>query len=327
VKFRRRNIVLALMLLPVAAAALLDWLGRWQTTQAARERYPGCDTGEQFQLRDGRRLGYRTVGDPSGSPAFYFHAALGSRLEWPVSTDAVRAAGLYLIAVDRPGYGCSDPQPERTLHSWVEDIEQFTSFLRWRTFRIIGWSAGGPHALAVAAWMPGRVEAIDLVGCPAPPEVRVAGQPIGMRVAAGTAAWAPGIAWHLASMYRKVVLEQPEKAEADMLEGVSPAEKQELQRPDTARQLRATHTEALRHSAIGTLEDLRAIAKPWGFALQAVAARVRVWHGTDDSLAPFANAKELAGSLPDATLIDMQNEGHFLLFRNEAAILRGHPAD
>jgi hypothetical protein len=125
-----------LVLLPLAAIAVLELHGRPQAAEAARQRYPGCDSGEQFQLRDGRRLGYRALGDPSGKHVLFFHGALGSRLEWPVSEAAVGAAGLYLIAVDRPGYGCSDPQPERTLHRWVGDIEQFTSFLRWRTFRI-----------------------------------------------------------------------------------------------------------------------------------------------------------------------------------------------
>ncbi|MEP7361559.1 MAG: hypothetical protein ABI744_08270, partial [Chloroflexota bacterium] len=37
-----------------------------------------------LRLADGRRLGWSESGNPHGKPVFFFHGALGSRLEWPV---------------------------------------------------------------------------------------------------------------------------------------------------------------------------------------------------------------------------------------------------
>lgn len=305
----------------------MDWHGRWAATTAARDRYPGCSSGEQFELPDGRRLGYRAVGDPSAKPVFYFHGALGSRLEWPVSEAAVRAAGVYVIAVDRPGYGCSDPQARRTLHGWVEDIEKFTSFLRWRRFRIIGWSAGAVHALAVAQWLPGRVESLDLIGSLSPPGPGKTGPTATQRALATAAQWLPGVAWHVASRYRQFAIASPQQLEASLRSRVSEPERREITQPQVAARLLTTHQEALRQSALGFLEDLRAVGGEWALNAKTIDTPVRVWHGTEDSLAPFGNAEALASLLPTATLIRLEGQGHFLLFRHEAAILRGQSAD
>jgi pimeloyl-ACP methyl ester carboxylesterase len=318
-----RNILIALLLIPFAVLALADWYGRLQATEAARRRYPGCEDGDQFKLRDGRRLGYRRIGNPFGKPVFFFHGALGSRLEWPVSDESVHAAGLYVVAVERPGYGCSDPQADRTLHKWVEDVEQLASFLRWRRFRVIGWSGGAVHALAVAKWMPGRVESLDLIGSLGPAETSAVGRRPAQRLIAAAAAWLPGLTWRVASRYREEALTRRDDIQSKLLSSLSPAEEAELRQPEAGRHVHATHQEAMRHSIVGLLEDLRVLARDWGFSPQSVDTPVRVWHGTADSLAPLANGRALAAALPNAEFIECRDEGHFLLYWHEADILRG----
>jgi pimeloyl-ACP methyl ester carboxylesterase len=323
VRVRPRDILIGLLLIPFAILAFADWRGRSEAAEAARQRYPGCGDGDQFELRDGRRLGYRRFGDPSGSPAFFFHGALGSRLEWPVSEDSVRAAGLYLIAVERPGYGCSDPKTERTLHNWVEDVEQLAAFLQWRRFRVIGWSAGAVHALAVGKWMPGRVQSLDLIGALGPADANPVPPKPEQRAVAAFATWLPGITWYFGSRYREEALSNRKDIQSKLLSSLSPEEDAELRQPEAGRHVHATHQEAMRHSIIGLLEDLRVLAHVWGFNPQAVEAPVRVWHGTADSLAPLENGRVLAAALPNGELIECRGEGHFLLYRHEADILRG----
>jgi pimeloyl-ACP methyl ester carboxylesterase len=70
---------------------------------------------ETVDLPDGRRLGHADFGDPEGAPLLHLHGTPGSRLDF--ATDrydaALREAGVRFIAVDRPGFGMSDPKPGR----------------------------------------------------------------------------------------------------------------------------------------------------------------------------------------------------------------------
>ncbi len=76
--------------------------------------------------------------------------------------------GGRLIAVDRPGYGQSDPRSDRTLLSWADDIVGLTDSLKINRFSIIGFSAGTPYTLACAHSLPSRVGNIALVAALAP---------------------------------------------------------------------------------------------------------------------------------------------------------------
>jgi pimeloyl-ACP methyl ester carboxylesterase len=121
-----------------------------------------------FTLADGRQLGYAEYGVPSGSPVLFFHGAPGSR---HIHVDMVEIAarlGIRLIAVERPGYGLSDPQPGRALLDWPGDIAALTDALRLQRFAIIGFSMGSPYALACAYELSGRVTKIALAGALAP---------------------------------------------------------------------------------------------------------------------------------------------------------------
>lgn len=66
-------------------------------------------------LRDGRRLGYAEYGRVGGEVFCYFHGHPGSRLEAAFCDAAAERAGVRVVALDRPGYGLSDPQPGRRM--------------------------------------------------------------------------------------------------------------------------------------------------------------------------------------------------------------------
>src|SRR3712207_3027181 len=78
------------------------------------------------------------------------------------------ALGIRLLAVDRPAIGLSDPQPRRTLLAWPRDIREMADALGIQRFSVLGWSGGGPYALACAYAMPDRIVAAGLVSAPAP---------------------------------------------------------------------------------------------------------------------------------------------------------------
>ncbi len=65
--------------------------------------------------------------------------------------------GVRWVGWDRPGYGGSSPQPDRPVASAATYAAQGADTLGLHRFAVMGHSGGGPHALACAALLPGRV--------------------------------------------------------------------------------------------------------------------------------------------------------------------------
>lgn len=98
---------------------------------------------QQFQPPDGRRLGFDEYGAPDGKPLFYFHGSPSSRLEARLylSEDLLQSLDVRLIAVDRPGMGLSDFQPNRRLLDFPKDLLALADHLKIDRFATL---AAGP---------------------------------------------------------------------------------------------------------------------------------------------------------------------------------------
>jgi pimeloyl-ACP methyl ester carboxylesterase len=105
---------------------------------------------------DGRRLAFCEWGDPRGAPVVYLHGFPGSRYLRHVGT-AYADAHLRVITYDRPGYGLSDAAPGRIVADTAADVATLADHLGLDRFAVVGVSAGGVHAFAVAATLPDRV--------------------------------------------------------------------------------------------------------------------------------------------------------------------------
>jgi pimeloyl-ACP methyl ester carboxylesterase len=117
-------------------------------------------------LADGRILAHCEWGEPTGSPVLLAHGPPGSRLLCP-DEDATVGAGVRLLTVDRPGYGCSDARPDPSLLGWADDVQALADQLGLDRFAVVGFSAGVamrwpvrpgcPSASAQSAWPAVRV--------------------------------------------------------------------------------------------------------------------------------------------------------------------------
>ncbi len=125
---------------------------------------------QTLKMKDGRTLGFAEYGDPNGKPVFHFNGSGGSRLEHPADKAILTQLGIRYISTDRPGHGISTPQPDRELLDWPDDISSLADHLGIDKFFVLGWSAGGPHALACAFKLPDRVIFGALVCGLAPPD-------------------------------------------------------------------------------------------------------------------------------------------------------------
>src|SRR5438067_1107653 len=106
---------------------------------------------------DNRSLEYLVAGPPDGTPLVFHHGTPGAAVTLPALVDAASVRGLRLVTYARPGTAARPPTPAAVLAA-----------LGAGTFVTLGWSGGGPHALACAALLPDRCLAAASVSGVAP---------------------------------------------------------------------------------------------------------------------------------------------------------------
>lgn len=280
------------------------------------------------EVAGGRRLAWSEYGDPDGAPVVWHHGGLSCRLDAARAHRPALEAGVRLIAPDRPGIGWSDRDPGRTVAGWGVDVGALVDQLGIDRCATVGWSAGGPHALASAAALGARVTRVATCGGMAPLRDRADTKALGLAADRLLVPLSRRFPWGA----RRVVSlasgrRGPEKAKAQMLKLLGPADRAALaDLPAEAVVLwedGAIGTFA--HGYAGTVDDYRAFGSPdWGFALTEVTVPVDCWQGAEDDLVPRAHTERLAGSLPEGTLRVVPGCGHFLPSQPEpmAEVLR-----
>ena len=282
----------------------------------------GSDERE-LALPGGRRLGYREFGDRQGRPLLYCHGMPGSRLEPAVFADAAARRGLRVISFDRPGYGRTSALGARRAGDEVADVRALVNELGLATFHVLGFSGGGPHALAIAAWLPDRVEHLTLVSSWAPFEaVGLDGMNDDFR----------GL-WELAAAdfpaFRETLrgaLENAGDAFTLLHAGAPPTDRAILSLDTVAGPYRENLRAATQAGLDGMFEDAGASVREWTFAVDALRCPANVWHGAHDGNAPAAMGRWLAERLPEARHVEWPKAAHFEWFHRPDDVLEPHAA-
>jgi pimeloyl-ACP methyl ester carboxylesterase len=276
-------------------------------------------------LPSGRRLGIAEQGDPQGIPVLFFHGFVGSRLQCPPDGTIAGTVGVRLIAVDRPGIVLSDRAPGRHLLDWANDIQMLAEALHLTRFAILGWSAGAPHALVCASLLPQQVVALGLaspmggwfVGPGATRHISKESQGITMLVR-----FAP---WTLRPVFKLLqwrMAHHPRRLIEDALGALPTRDQATLTDPLLRRMLIETASEPFRRGTGGVYDDTLAVARPWGFAPEAIETPTWLWQGDADTSVLPALADELAQKLPHCHATRFSEEGHFLVFTHWQTILQ-----
>jgi pimeloyl-ACP methyl ester carboxylesterase len=267
-------------------------------------------------LSDGRALAYREGGDPAGAPVVWCHGGLSSSLDVENAHEAAAAAHVRLIAPDRPGIGASDRQRHHKVGASGVDVGELADALGLERFAVVGWSAGGPHALSCAAANPNRVSAVATIGGMAPLRDRADRKELGLRLDRLLIPLCRHAPWLAGLGFRATKRQKPEKAKQSLLKELSSADRRVLE-PIPAARISDPYHHAMAQGPLGLVDDYRAIGVPdWGFPLSAVTAPTRVWQGTADCAVPPAIGQRLAATLPNAELELVADAGHFLVLEH-----------
>ena len=219
-------------------------------------------------------------GDPGGSPVLYSAGTPVSGLGGACYDQSARAAGLRWISPDKPGYGGSGYQRDRSLISWGDDLAALAGHLGLDRFALAGESGGGPYTLAAALRLAGRVSVAALIatGGPMDPAER-AGQQARIRFYGWLARNAPALnavpltvmRWSLASPARRERSLRREMAAA-------PGARQAGLRIEFE-----AVADALRQGTRGAVQELALSRPPWPLPLSEIKTSVHLWLGRDRS--------------------------------------------
>lgn len=264
-------------------------------------------------LLDGRRLAYAQFGQPRGRPVFYFHGFPGSRLEAASADHAALQAGVRLIAVDRPGYGASDPHPRRRLVDWPETIAQLAERLALADFAVAGYSGGAPFALACGARLGRRVSAVAVLCGLGPPETQidVPGMMWHNRMGLAIARKTPFLVRPLLTLGGRLLSRAAPLAIANLRRHSPACDRLALDDPTFRANLERSFREAFRQGGRGAIADGEIYGRGWGFEAGEIVAPIRLWHGAEDRVLPPAMARRLAAWMPGCRAELLAGEGHF----------------
>ena len=236
------------------------------------------------------------VGDPDGTPVLYFHGGGDSRLSRHPDDSIAASLGIRLISVERSRL----VDRRRTLLSWARSVGALADRLDVDRAAVVGWSAGGPHALAVAAALPERVARVAVVaGMPPPQGLRA--MPRDTRQVIRLARISPRAAARPLARWGQ----RPVAPTGD---------------PDCDRAYADGRVESFRDGARWLALELALLSRPWGFDLGAIRAPVTLWYGEHDGVTPVSIGRDFERALPNASL-RIVDDAHQLLFSRWRQIL------
>jgi pimeloyl-ACP methyl ester carboxylesterase len=275
------------------------------------------------RLPDGRSLSYYDFGDPDGRPVLLLHGTPQAAIGWAFADEPARELGIRALAPDRPGIGRSSPQPGRTLTDYPSDLLALADALGLDRFAVLGWSAGGPYALACGAAVPERLTAVGCVAgsCPLDWPGVLADLNAQDRRMVQLSRRAPRVARAALAASAAAARHAPGLTMRWSRGQLSPSERAEAERHRAALADLDWFLDAFRQGTGGVLDDYRVYSAPWGFEPSSVRTRTTLWSGDDDSLVPLRHAQLLAEQIPGAKLEIVRGAGHLLPYDHVGALL------
>jgi pimeloyl-ACP methyl ester carboxylesterase len=234
---------------------------------------------------------------------------------WNGLIAAAGAAGLRVASYSRPGYGSSPRREGRTVADEATTTAALADRLGHDRFFVLGWSGGGPVALACAALLSERVRACMAMASMAP------------RVESGPA-WrtfwsADQLREWDAVTTADIAALLPEYESAAVMFGrmtvrrlgalAAPLDPRAIalgQDREISPTLVRSQRRAFLGGPAGYLDDNLAQARDWGFRVADIRVPVVVRHGELDRVVPPANGRWLASAIPGARAVYPQDAGH-----------------
>jgi pimeloyl-ACP methyl ester carboxylesterase len=269
------------------------------------------------RLADGRDLDVIVGGADSTEAFLMINGTPTGVLARAEDVAAVAARGLRYVTYGRPGYADSTRVPGRSVADIAPDVRELAGLLGLSRLHVLGWSGGGPHALACAALLPDLVAGAATVGGVAPFDaeglVWLDGMAPENHEEFGAAVAGPQELEAKLTAFASDLAGATGRSIADALgELVSPVDRAALT-GDFADFMAAMSRDSVRTGIWGWYDDDLAFIRDWGFDLSSIRVPVTIWQGSEDRMVPFAHGRWLVAHVSGARARLLAGEGHLSL--------------
>ncbi|CAB4635363.1 unannotated protein [freshwater metagenome] len=276
------------------------------------------NTKELMNLQDGRKLEVIYNSGDLTSAVIFHHGTPSDANLWNSWLTFLESKGIGAISFSRAGYGNSHRQLGRTVVSVNEDVQELIKRFGVERFVAVGWSGGGPHAIANTLLRKCK-GALTLAGVGAYGVsdlnfLEGMGEENEIEFGAAVAGASELTKWMDTNAvdFAKVTAEDLKQA----LGGLISQPDKDLLFDSYANEMAATFQSALEHGYWGWFDDDMAFVQNWGFELSEVERPVELWQGDQDLMVPHAHGIWLEKHVPNAKLVFKPGEGHLSLGEN-----------
>jgi pimeloyl-ACP methyl ester carboxylesterase len=270
---------------------------------------------------DGRLLEALVSGPPGGNVLVFHTGTPCGLVPLPAGLDPAPMR-IRTVLYARPGYGRSTPQPGRTVADAAGDTAAVLDALGAGTFLNLGWSGGGPYALACDALLADRCLATAVIAGIAPYAEAEVSSPV--------RAWYEAdednqlaLAGDIEGFRQAVDAFVAQLANA-MAENIAAETNSDADRRFFAQGYAEWVASFVRAGGVsgshGAADDYLATFRDWGFPLDNIR-HVTIWRGTEDQVVPSFHAEWLRDHLPQAELRTLDSEGHNSVVRHLPEII------
>lgn len=254
-------------------------------------------------------------GVKDGHPVVFLHGWPSSNREQFASDELLQSLHLDWFSPNRPGYGETAWRHDHGLLDWPAHLSAWAEEQRLSRFHLVGYSGGGPFAMACAHQIPQRLLSLTLVSSLAPqngPWNRIHSLLL-RRTPTLTHA-----GFRLLGAYRKRF---PHRFAKRSLQLLHPKDQALLSELNFFPTLLEVQSDAFAQGTAHLVRDLQLYEGPWGFDPADIQVPTRLYVGSEDLQVPAACTHWLAGRIPNAKLTVYPGEAHYIPFTHAEEIL------
>lgn len=269
-----------------------------------------------FTSRHGKKVHYYTYGNPAAKPLFFIHGFPGTGQQGLLLLrGSPYEQEFYLIAMDRPGYGLAEHEPDFSLKKFTEYAGELMDLLGYNKFVVVSISGGGPYAAAMSFFLAHRIQATVSINGIAPMDFKrfpFLNQAQKKMYLLNKLLPRPAIQYIVEQLYNKNA-DRIDQILVSDFEGFSPNDRKALDDPKTGPYLLETFKFSVMKGPYGLLSDMRLYLEPWGFKIKDIKVPYYLYHGTADDIVHPIWSRFMKAELTDVRLKFFDGEGHYSL--------------
>lgn len=275
---------------------------------------PGASKPQKHKRSDGRTISYLDNGVSSPKTLLLHHGTPGAAGLWQNLLDDAETRGIRAIAYTKAGYPGSDKAEWSNVTEAASDFNELVDHLGVDEFVSLGWSGGGPYALASS--FSAKCKGVELVAAVAPYFEMGADFLIGQAETETIEAldnWASSRENALAAAKKDMENIETEWS-AETWQTGAEARPRYAQFADAYLKFNAHALPAILNSVVpdvaGYAADSYLLMNDWGFKVSEVVKPTTIWSGSLDKPCPPNHGKWLHSQISGSDWRLLDGQGH-----------------